>query len=104
MRRVIIPLLGLVLMMVAPVTPARAATPPQVYGVWHCGNDACIWGAVRDLAEFDRQNLRPEDVDAGASIGLYLGLAIAAISVLGAVFRVPSAVRPITQDVPRGVF
>jgi hypothetical protein len=46
------------------------------------------------------RNLRAEDVDAGASIGLYLGLAIAAISVLGAVFRVLSAVRPVTHDVP----
>ncbi len=32
------------------------ATPIQVYGVWHAGNDACIWGAIRDLTEFDQQN------------------------------------------------
>ncbi|GAA4568785.1 glycosyl hydrolase family 18 protein [Planotetraspora kaengkrachanensis] len=37
--------------------PARAAaTPMQVYGSWHCGNDACIWGAVRDVSEFDQKN------------------------------------------------
>jgi hypothetical protein len=28
----------------------------QVYGSWHCGNDACIWGAVRDVSEFDQKN------------------------------------------------
>jgi hypothetical protein len=32
------------------------ATPIQVYGVWHAGNDACIWGSVRDLTEFDQKN------------------------------------------------
>src|SRR2546422_9486118 len=58
MRRVVIPLLGLVLMiLVAPAAPAPAAPVPlQVYGAWHCGNDACIWGTVRDLTEFDSQN------------------------------------------------
>lgn len=38
-------------------SPAGAAvTPLQVYGSWHCGNDACIWGAVRDVNEFDQKN------------------------------------------------
>jgi len=32
------------------------ATPIQIYGVWHAGNDACIWGSVRTLAEFDAKN------------------------------------------------
>jgi len=32
------------------------ATPLQVYGVWHAGNDACIWGSVRDVSEFDAKN------------------------------------------------
>jgi hypothetical protein len=31
-------------------------TPIQVYGSWHCGNDYCTWGAVRDLTEFDSMN------------------------------------------------
>src|SRR5215211_4197283 len=56
MRRVFIGLVAVLVTLVAPVTPAQAATAPQVYGVWHCGNDACIWGAVRDLGEFDSQN------------------------------------------------
>src|SRR4029450_8624727 len=37
--------------------PAQAApTPPQVYGVWHCGDDACIWGTERSITEFDSKN------------------------------------------------
>ena len=31
-------------------------TPVQIYGTWHCGNDFCTWGAVRDLTEFDNMN------------------------------------------------
>ena len=33
-----------------------APTPIQVYGVWHAGNDACLWGTVRTVAEFDSKN------------------------------------------------
>jgi hypothetical protein len=54
-----------------------------------------------DAALLEARNLRPQDVDTGASIGLYLGLAVAAISVLGAVFRVLSAVRPTTTYSPQ---
>jgi hypothetical protein len=39
----------------APVS-AATSTPIQVYGAWHCSNDACLWGSVRDIAEFDRNN------------------------------------------------
>lgn len=58
MRRVIIALLGLLSAgLLVPAVPAQAAgTAPQVYGAWHCGNDACIWGAPRGLAEFDANN------------------------------------------------
>ncbi|MBO0868291.1 MAG: hypothetical protein J2P15_06965 [Micromonosporaceae bacterium] len=48
--------------MAAPVTaaarpaPTAAATPIQVYGAWHCSDDACIWGTVRTVAEFDAAN------------------------------------------------
>lgn len=35
---------------------AAAPTPLQVYGVWHCGDDACIWGTERTAAEFDSKN------------------------------------------------
>jgi hypothetical protein len=32
------------------------ATPIQIYGAWHCGNDACTWGTVRDMNNFDLNN------------------------------------------------
>ncbi|MQA26697.1 MAG: hypothetical protein GEU94_14800, partial [Micromonosporaceae bacterium] len=28
----------------------------QVYGAWHCSDDFCTWGTVRDIAEFDSMN------------------------------------------------
>lgn len=43
----------------APAPPyvlAPVATPMQVYGVWHAGNDYCSWAAVRDMTEFDQNN------------------------------------------------
>ena len=43
--------------------PPPTPTPPpgplnqiQVYGVWHCGNDACTWSTVRDMTDFDQKN------------------------------------------------
>jgi len=33
-----------------------AATQPQIYGAWHCSDDACIWGTVRTITEFDSKN------------------------------------------------
>jgi hypothetical protein len=39
-----------------PTPPPGPLTPIQVYGVWHCGNDACTWTTVRDIAEFDQKN------------------------------------------------
>jgi hypothetical protein len=40
------------------VCRADAASPAQVqiYGAWHCSDDYCTWGKVRDVAEFDRKN------------------------------------------------
>ncbi|MEW2625516.1 glycoside hydrolase family 18 protein [Streptomyces sp. NPDC048106] len=35
---------------------AAAGTPPQVYGAWHCSDDACTWATVRDMNDFDRNN------------------------------------------------
>jgi len=35
---------------------AAAPTPIQIYGTWHCGNDACTWATVRTVAEFDSKN------------------------------------------------
>ncbi|MFG2041842.1 hypothetical protein [Dactylosporangium sp. NPDC048998] len=57
MRRVLAVALLFVALIVAPAAPASAASGPiQVYGAWHCGNDACIWGTVRTVSEFDSQN------------------------------------------------
>ncbi|MEJ2483556.1 MAG: hypothetical protein P8049_10715 [Gemmatimonadota bacterium] len=38
--------------------PALASedTPIQVYGSWHCGEDACLWGSQREITEFDQKN------------------------------------------------
>ena len=33
-----------------------SAGPLQVYGAWHCSNDACSWGASRTVTEFDAMN------------------------------------------------
>ncbi|MEW1908211.1 hypothetical protein AB0442_07095 [Kitasatospora sp. NPDC085895] len=49
-------LLGAALVPVGPPAAAAAGTPLQVYGAWHCSDDACIWGTVRDMAEFDAKN------------------------------------------------
>lgn len=37
------------------ITPG-SATPIQIYGTWHCGNDACTWGTVRNMTDFDNAN------------------------------------------------
>lgn len=40
-----------------PPSPAAAASSPmQVYGAWHCGDDACTWATVRDMSDFDAKN------------------------------------------------
>src|SRR5437762_9799622 len=28
----------------------------QIYGAWHCGNDACTWASVRNMTDFDTKN------------------------------------------------
>lgn len=39
-------------------TPEALAgsTPIQIYGSWHCGNDACTWATERTVTEFDSKN------------------------------------------------
>jgi len=39
-----------------PTPPPGPATPLQIYGAWHCGNDACTWSNVRTVSGFDVQN------------------------------------------------
>src|SRR2546423_1727061 len=33
-----------------------SATPIQVYGAWHCGNDFCNWTTPRTIVDFDAKN------------------------------------------------
>ena len=40
----------------APTPTSGPATSLQIYGAWHCGNDACTWSTVRTVSEFDSQN------------------------------------------------
>jgi hypothetical protein len=40
----------------APPAPDAAASPIQVYGAWHCGDDACTWATVRNMTDFDAAN------------------------------------------------
>ena len=61
---------ALMLSLTGPATGVTAAKPPtrtptptpgaptaiQIYGAWHCGNDACLWATVRDISEFDQMN------------------------------------------------
>jgi hypothetical protein len=35
---------------------AQATSPIQVYGAWHCGNDACTWSTERIAKDFDTKN------------------------------------------------
>jgi hypothetical protein len=37
-------------------TAAAGATQIQIYGAWHCGNDECTWGTVRNMTDFDTAN------------------------------------------------
>jgi hypothetical protein len=56
-RRVLAALLAVLAPLLAPARTAGAATIPiQVYGSWHCSNDACLWGSVRDMTDFDHNN------------------------------------------------
>ena len=46
-------ILGLGLLL---ATGKAKATQIEVYGAWHCGNDFCTWGTVRDMSNFDTNN------------------------------------------------
>ena len=38
------------------ITGAKAQTPMQIYGVWHCYSDGCNWFSVPDMTTFDTDN------------------------------------------------
>jgi hypothetical protein len=60
MRRILVLLIAITLAgsLAAPARAAVAAasTPVQVYGAWHCSNDACLWASVRNMTDFDHNN------------------------------------------------
>lgn len=49
-------MLSVALVWTLPPAATTAATPISVYGAWHCGSDACVWGSVRDMTDFDAKN------------------------------------------------
>lgn len=56
-----------------PGTIHAATTPISVYGAWACSNDACIWGTVRSVTEFDSKNHWLIDRgDGGPSVNLVI--------------------------------
>src|SRR5437764_2798971 len=53
------------------IVGTASATPIQIYGTWHCGNDACTWATVRNMTDFDAKNHWIIDRgDGGASANL----------------------------------
>jgi hypothetical protein len=38
------------------IAGAKAQTPMQIYGVWHCYSDGCNWFSVPDMTTFDTDN------------------------------------------------
>jgi len=56
MPRRLILLLTLAAVSVSSGLSADAQTQIQIYGSWHCGNDFCTWGSVRDMTDFDTKN------------------------------------------------
>src|SRR5579883_2286247 len=49
-------LIALTVLVLGCWVPEVFATQIQVYGVWHCSDDFCIWGSVRDMTDFDVKN------------------------------------------------
>jgi hypothetical protein len=39
-----------------PSAAGAGLAPLQIYGAWHCSNDACLWGSVRNMTQFDQAN------------------------------------------------
>ena len=55
-RMIFVSVVMLVAGVVSVVVPAHAQTPIQIYGAWHCSNDFCTWGTVRNMTDFDTAN------------------------------------------------
>ena len=48
---------------------APTPTPIQIFGAWHCSDDACTWATVRTVAEFDSKNHWLVDRGNGQPVG-----------------------------------
>ena len=46
----------LTILLLALLAVVPAAAQIQVYGAWHCSNDACLWGTARSITDFDTKN------------------------------------------------
>jgi hypothetical protein len=40
----------------SPPPVSDTPTPIDVYGAWHCSDDACLWGTERDAGDFEAKN------------------------------------------------
>lgn len=49
-------IVGLAALAVVLTGSSASATQIQVYGAWHCGDDFCTWGSIRDMTDFDTKN------------------------------------------------
>lgn len=54
-KKLYIPVLAAWCLLSSGAAPA-GATPMQIYGAWHCGNDFCTWASVRSMSDFDTAN------------------------------------------------
>lgn len=48
------PILRTLLLLLLAAIPTAAQI--QIYGAWHCSNDACLWGTSRTITDFDTNN------------------------------------------------
>jgi len=57
MQRNIVQVLGFLTLLTGLIaSQLNAQTPLQIYGAWHCSNDYCVWGTVRNMTDFDTAN------------------------------------------------
>jgi hypothetical protein len=52
-----------------PTPPPAAPAEVSVLGAWHCSDDYCTWGRVRDVVEFDAMNHWLVDRDPSPAVG-----------------------------------
>jgi len=64
-------ILGAITFLSSPAANAQM----QIYGAWHCGNDACTWASVRNMTDFDTAfQLSTSNLRFGAGITREVGM------------------------------